>query len=465
MSIYIVTLTGTGILVTENTFTSSINKEIERSLKEQRNIHDSASLYLIYNQKNSEETLDIKDQSNRIVDMFSREKDFIEVYNSKAELLATSFNISLERNREDIDKARTEGLCYVLSEKDNIHYLFITDTIKVEGNELILSYIKNIEDIYLQKNEQYLIFLRVALIGLIFIAFISVFISRLIVKPIDILSQAARHIASGGFSERVVVSGKDEVSDLGNQFNKMATEIEKRINELRSEGERKQRFIDNLTHELRTPLTSVIGYSELLQKLSYDEAAFNKGLRYIHSEGQRMLKLISSLMGMIMFRENKLKVQKVSILKFLEEAIDLLKLRIEEKGIKIELKGDNFIANMDEDMIKEVIINLIDNSIKASKEDSKIVVGTEIIKGFYSIYVKDEGSGMEEEEIAKITEPFYRVDKSRARKAGGVGLGLSICKEIVEKHKGELLIESKLKEGTKVSVIFKEASKGEMEIA
>ncbi len=291
---------------------------------------------------------------------------------------------------------------------NNQHYLFVNELFKINKEQILLSYIKNITHVDTQKKQQYKFFVKTGAIGFIFIAILSMIISKLIIKPIENLSKASKHIAIGNYENRAQVITKDEIGTLAIQFNLMAEEIEKKIHELEEEAQRKQRFIDNLTHELRTPLTSVIGYSDILSSIKYDEGNFNKGLGYINSEGKRMLNLVTTL----------------------------------------------------KDMLKGVLINLIDNSIKASSCGSKIILGIEEFENTVCIYIKDFGCGMIDEEVKKVLEPFYRVDKSRARKDGGVGLGLSICDEIIKRHNGRLEINSKLCEGTTVRIYFEKEVKG-----
>ncbi|MCM0649701.1 HAMP domain-containing histidine kinase [Clostridium swellfunianum] len=461
MVIYIITLTATSLAVTENTHSNLTNSEIKRALQEERNMKDIAAVYLIANQKLSEDKLDIQDYSKRIVDMYGSDNIIVELYNKELKRLDASKNINWSFKRDDLDKLMKDGKNYVVRKQDGISYLFINDFIKGDSGELVLSYIKDISQVELQKNEQYKLFFITGIIGLIIIAAIVEGLSRILMRPIINLSSTAEKIASGNFSERAEIKGKDEISKLGIQFNKMAEEVENKIVELQSEGERKQRFIDNLTHELRTPLTSIIGYSELLQKIKYDETTYSKGLGYVHSEGVRMLKLVNSLMDMILLRKSSLNLENVNTISLLNEIVDLMHIKARDKSAKLLVKGESLQINMDRDMIKGGLLNLVDNAIKASYTGGKIIVGCEKIDSKCRIYVQDEGKGIAEGEISKLTEAFYRVDKSRARKDGGAGLGLAFCKQIVESHGGELVIESELEKGTRVSIVLPEYMKGE----
>ena len=287
-----------------------------------------------------------------------------------------------------------------------------------------------------------------------FVALISWALSKLVIRPIEELSSAAQNIASGNYKDRVKVTGKDEIGFLAEQFNIMADEVEQRINMLENESLRQQRFIDNLTHELRTPLTSIIGYADLLRKVDYDRELFTKSLNYIYSEGNRMLKLANTLMDVILLREKAFKLKKQPVLPLLNEVKGLLNVKAQEKGIQLQVIGEDLELPLEKDLLKGAIINLVDNAIKASRPGTVITLGVEQVQNKPCIYVADQGKGMDELEVRKVKEPFYRVDKSRSRKEGGLGLGLAICEQIVKVHGAELVIESQVGKGTKVKIIF-----------
>jgi signal transduction histidine kinase len=343
---------------------------------------------------------------------------------------------------------------FILRRDAGQHYLFVSDVLQIDEERIILSLIKDITHIDNHRREQYFFFTRIGVIGLVFVALITWIMSKFVMKPIKDLSLTAQNIASGNYNDRAKVTGRDEIGLLAEQFNIMASEIEHKINQLKEESQRQQRFVDNLTHELRTPLTSIIGYAEFLQKVDYDPGLFKKSLSYIQSEGKRMLKLANTLMDMILLREKAYQLQKHRILPLLAEVKDIMSVKAGEKGIQLKIQGKDMEVVIDRDLIKGVVINLVDNAINASQKGKVVILGTEEVNGKQSIYVKDEGKGMEEWEIEKVKEPFYRVDKSRSRKEGGIGLGLTICNQIITGHGAELAITSKVGKGTTVKIIF-----------
>ncbi|NLT94154.1 MAG: HAMP domain-containing histidine kinase [Clostridia bacterium] len=454
IGVYILSLTVTGIIVTENTYNSLLNKEIERSIDEADNLYSTLTLYLINNMRVSGREIELKDYSQGIVDMFETENSYLEIFDENLNLLASNTTQAWFLPRKELEAALQGQKNFILRRDDTgAHYLFISDMLRIDEEKMVLSFIKDISHIDEQRKEQYLFFFRVGIIGLFFVALIAWFISKFVIKPIKELSLTARSIASGNYKERAKVTGSDEVGLLAEQFNIMASEIERRISQLENESERKQRFIDNLTHELRTPLTSIIGYAEVLQKIDYDPEIFYKSLNYIQAEGSRMLKLANTLMDVILLREKALQLEKHNVLPILQEIKEIMKVKAEEKGLSIKVQGEETRLLLDKDLFKGAIINLVDNSINAS-EQGTIVLGIEKDQDKVAVFVQDEGKGMEDWERKRVREPFYRIEKSRSRKEGGLGLGLAITHQIVEGHGAELEIESQPGQGTKVSIVF-----------
>lgn len=165
-----------------------------------------------------------------------------------------------------------------------------------------------------------------------------------------------------------------------------------------------------------------------------------------------MLKLSKTLMKLILVREEKLCIKKINSMELLEGVKKSLDIKAKAKNIDVIINGPELSIEGDEELLQQLFINLLDNAIKASNLDGRVILGTEYINEKKAVYIKDFGVGMDKEELNKITEPFYRVDKSRSRKEGGVGLGLTICKEIVQRHGVAMEIDSKLNVGTEVRV-------------
>ena len=275
-----------------------------------------------------------------------------------------------------------------------------------------------------------------------------------LLRPVRELNKAAQDLAAGSYEQRVSVKGNDEISSLAQQFNRMADEIEGRMEQLQLESVRQQRFVDNLTHESRTPLTSIIGYAELLQKMDYEPAIFEKGLQYIYTEGKRMLNLNNMLLDLTFYREKNFELLPQPVLPICREVQELTAVRAAEHAITIQICGEDLVLPLEKDLLKSLLMNLVDNAIKASPEGSIIMIGIAVEKTRKLLYVQDFGRGMEPKELEKIKEPFYRVDKARSRKDGGVGLGVTICNQIAHTLQGSLQYESELGRGTIAKIYF-----------
>ncbi len=279
-------------------------------------------------------------------------------------------------------------------------------------------------------------------------------LSRRITRPIEDLTAAAKRIAEGDHTRRASAATRDEISELAAQFNRMADEVEKRIELLNVQSAEKQRFIDNLTHELKNPLTAIIGYANLLKTAKYDEETFFTAVEYIRSEGRRILDLTDRLFDLILYRKENLHPAAEPLAPLFAEISDLLQFKLEEKSLTLRTDPGLALLYLDRDLIKAALINLIDNAVKASRPGGEILLSASRHDGADCISVRDHGKGIPAEDIAKITEPFYRVHKTRVPDEKGVGLGLAITSEIVRLHRARLLIESEPDKGTRMCIHF-----------
>ncbi|GAA0179281.1 HAMP domain-containing sensor histidine kinase [Clostridium sediminicola] len=455
IGIYITTLFITGITITENSYNNLLNREVNRSILEAQNIKDNIGLYLNVLDKQNATTLSTREYSQRIIEVFYNDKSYFQIFGDELQILASNTKELILFNRIDIKRALgTKKDNYILKTIEDKHYLFINSYIEINNNRVVVSYIKDINYVDLEKDKQYSFFILVGLIGFVIIAMVTGVLTNYVIKPITNLSQTVRQISAGNYEKRVEITSSDEICELAIEFNKMADKIQSQIKELELESENKQIFIDDLTHEIRTPLTSIIGYADILRDMNYDKGKFDKGLGYIYSEGNRMLKLSKTLMNLILVREEDVVFEEIDSSDLLKDVKSVLDIKAKNKGINVFIEDKEVFINGDRALLKQLFINILENAIKASNLDGKIIIGNEDINGDKIIYIKDFGVGMDKEELEKITEPFYRVNKSRSRKEGGVGLGLTICKEIVMRHSAEMKIESESNKGTEIRVYF-----------
>lgn len=437
---------------------------IEGYIYEAGNILNNINLYL--SEQNS-----FADSATGIVDIFSKDGLAIEVYDAKMHRLAANTEGLEKIKRPELKAAlRNSGRqTFVLRRDSRGRYLaFFSQNLEREDESLLITVVKDISDLDVQRRATYVVAGQALVVGSIVVAVLIWLVTSFLTRPIRALNRASARIASGDYSERVPVSTQDEFGDLAQSFNIMAAAVEDNIAELEERNEAQSQMMDNLTHELRTPLTSIIGYADLLQRMPYDEATFTKGLGYIYSEGQRMLNLNKTLVDLTYTRHGAIVFETVDFLPIARDVCSLINLRAEEKGVSVFLCEAPLTMDVAPELMRSLLTNLLDNALKATPAGGRIALYAEAVGDRVNIVVRDTGKGMTTDQLSKITEPFYQVERSRNRSDdpfAGLGLGLAIVKQIVDKHHGSIRFESAPNQGTKVCVLLPRhqvpATKGE----
>ncbi|MDP4182638.1 MAG: ATP-binding protein [Bacillota bacterium] len=226
------------------------------------------------------------------------------------------------------------------------------------------------------------------------------------------------------------------------------------ISELRLLQEKQKQFVTNISHELKTPLTTILGYIDLLKERGDNKRIFDTSIEYLQSSGERLQRLVDDLIELSSLKRLQFEIEKrsVDISALIRDTVGQMALKANKFGIVIETELPQVKVIMADPLrIKQAVVNIIDNAIKYSQK-GKITVNLYEKQDNILLEIADNGRGIPEELKDKIFEPFYRVDKARSREIGGNGLGLSITKEIIDKHGGEIFIESSLGIGTKVII-------------
>lgn len=280
------------------------------------------------------------------------------------------------------------------------------------------------------------------------VATVFVFLTvKRIMAPLRDLKHAVQKMSSGDYSARVQVKTQDEVGQVAVAFNEMAEVIQR-------EDESQKTFLAIVSHELRTPISFVKGYSESIVQGLVDEQQKGEALQIIAREANRMERLTNDLMQLVRHEgERDLMKMPLVFSEVLRESIQLVFIQAQKKQIRIETDFDeNLIVEGDEERLKQIFINVIENAIRYSYENSKITVRLFEQNKMAVVQLQDEGIGIAKEHVSKVTERFYRVNKARSRSDGGSGLGLSIASMLVQKHGGQLTIESEEGKGTLVQI-------------
>lgn len=288
-----------------------------------------------------------------------------------------------------------------------------------------------------------------------FVLAISLFIIlRRTMKPITQLTKVVDDMAEGNWESKAPEAGKDEVATLGRHFNRMADKIQDNIQQIRQEADAKQEFVDNFAHELKSPLTSIYGFAEYVQKANIPEDEKIQCMSYIMDESKRLLQLSYTLLDMAKIRNEAIHIEEVKLCDVEEQIQKRMETLCAERGVTLvcNRSADTLFAN--EVLLFSLLCNLIQNAVYACKSGDIVTWGVEEEGANIRIYVEDNGCGMTKEQVKRVKEPFYRVDKARSREAGRTGLGLAICSQIVEYHNARMNIQSEPDKGTIITVLF-----------
>ena len=227
----------------------------------------------------------------------------------------------------------------------------------------------------------------------------------------------------------------------------------------------RKEFVANVSHELKTPITTIKSYTETLLDSDLDELSQKKFLKVIDRENSRMSRIVTDLLSLsnIDYNRDNLHFVKFDTYEFIDEAIESQSLLITQKKHKIELDIDMDIKDIyaDKNGADQILTNIISNACKYTPDFGKISISAKNLDTFVEIKVSDNGIGIPKEDLPRITERFYRVEKGRSRAMGGTGLGLSIANEMIKSLGGSLKVESIFGEGTSITLLFKAGDEDE----
>lgn len=321
-----------------------------------------------------------------------------------------------------------------------------------------LETVREVTDIFSAQTRQYETLFHIMLGMLLFAGVTAFVMSKLMASRIVALSKITKEIAAGNLSRRGREGGGDEIGQLSQNFNQMADDLEETIHHLREEASRRERFVGAVSHELKTPLTAIIGYSDMLARQEVTPERLHICADYIRREGKRLEALSMRLLDLIVLKNQKLRRTPVDISAFLAEVCALLAPQIAGREIVLTCRLEEAQIEMEPDLMKTALLNLLDNAQKAMDHGGEIhIIGT-WCNADYILSIRDTGKGMEEQELSKIREAFYMVDRSRSRQQGGAGLGLAICDEILTLHGFGIHFESQPNWGTTVNLTLKGAA-------
>jgi signal transduction histidine kinase len=282
------------------------------------------------------------------------------------------------------------------------------------------------------------------------------FITERVTNPLKNMTKATKSFAKGDFSTRVTVSGDDEIAELGAAFNNMAESLDN-FEKMRNS------FLANVSHDLRTPMTTIAGFIDGITSGAIPPEKHDYYLGIISTEVHRLSRLVSELLDISRLEsgERKFNFVDFDIAEMARVILISFEKQIEEKNLDVifEADFDEIITAADKDAIHQVLYNLMHNAIKFSKNGGKFAISVTMTQGKkIRVSVYNEGQGIPKEELPLIFDRFYKADKSRGLDKSGVGLGLYICKTIIDAHGEEIHAESPNSNGAEFWFTLKEGN-------
>ena len=418
--------------------------------------YDSIYSHITQHQKLSDEYFQkFRTASNNTYEVLSEMLKYFKLSNTELQILDTQGKVLINTTEFQPDTAiKTSDVPQALSGsfgrwvgKQQItgeNTMAVSKAKQVDGEMYVIRYVTSLE----RANEKlFNITMLAVMIGVAVLAVVLVFsmgLANSIVKPINHITAMSARMAQGKFETRIKGGYKYEIGELASTLNYMAEEIV-RSNQVKDD------FISSISHELRTPLTGIKGWSETIHSGGYDPEETKIGMQIISKETDRLISLVEELLDFSKLQQNEMKLVmgEVNLKDLLQEIMLNTWTKAESKNIQLKLESEETpIITGDGNRLKQVFLNLVDNAIKFSHENSTILLTVKCDPSWVHVSVKDTGIGISEEHVKRVRDRFFQVNPLN----GGTGLGLAISQQLVEKHNGTMIIESAIDEGTTVIV-------------
>lgn len=353
-------------------------------------------------------------------------------YQDYDDALVSSNRIGVSLNKTGTDE-KIMSLTYILRNENGKNY----------G---ALRYIVSLEGAYNQYIKIAVIVILIFMLIILFITLLGSYFVSSIVKPVEKINEITKVIAKGDFTVRLESNTDDEIGELSESINEMASKLNQ-IDKIKNE------FISTVSHEIRTPLTAIKGWGETLKSIKDNEELTIKGLDIIISETSRLSDMVEELLDFSRMQNGSMKINYnvFDIIPVIDNVFLSYKQKADSENkqlIKDISDNAHLFIEGDQDKIKQVLINIIDNAIKYTEKDDVVKIRLERNEKYVTIYFIDSGKGISEKDLPYIKEKFYKADNT----IRGTGIGLAVADEIIKSHSGTLNIDSKLNEGTTVKI-------------
>lgn len=366
-----------------------------------------------------------------------------------------------------LEETEENRYAYRVIRQGERYYIQTGSSVNALGRGLYLETLRDVSQVFVERETGFTVYRRLMVLMLALGIVIMHFIASRLTKPIRLLMKATREMAAGDYGYRAEQVSNDELGQLTQDFNHMSEALEKTIDQLEEEVQSREEFVGAFAHELKTPLTSIIGYADMLRSRKLDEEKSFRSANYIYTEGKRLETMSLRLLDIMVTKKEGARLQRAATETLFEY---LRNMFLPKEDMDFQFSYEPAVVTADISLIQTVLVNLIDNACKASEPGSRIEIIGRVVepasakqekedKKGYWFGVRDHGIGIPAEEISKVTQAFYMVDKSRARSRNGAGLGLALCAEILALHGSRLEIESTPGQGTTVSFLLREEGK------
>lgn len=439
-----------GTMLIHRSFKTSLSSTIDSDLQNYESIQSTLLIAVDTNSVSS--YIDMSNIINQLSAQGNSNRKNIILRNSDMEVVSIMNSSFTYKEMKPSDENTCNSIIW---RENNNYYLQLCSSMDINTENLDISQMDIVYDItsvYAARAQEQNTF-RLLLIAIFVVGSItSMIAASLLTKPLEKLSSLAQHISHGDYSARLHIHSGDEIEALANDFNNMADTIEDNISELHFSMEKQEQFMGSFAHELKTPMTSIIGYADLLRSQNMSEDETNEAANYIFSEGKRLESLSLKLLDLLVVKNQETILTPTDPSLAIQNVINVMKPELAKEHITLKSSCRKGCCMMDIDLFQSLIINIIDNARKAIDDNGLIHVAGTVRDDNYVIIIKDNGRGMPPEEITRISEAFYRIDKSRFRAQGGAGLGLAICSKIAEIHQAKIKYKSAVGRGTVVTI-------------
>jgi len=440
-------------IIVNYTLNKSMLERETQTLDQYFTLHRIETLKLINDQKINVEQLFTGQYAPFIASHLSSNSNFqVQLFNQEETIVGSS-DKELMLKREDIKSALSGKISTIIVEENDNRYFIYSAPLSYKG-EIIggIRYILNLEQHDATIAEMRLWFIAVACACLIIAVLAGYSFSNALLKPLYELKLALKKVATGDFSFKVRQRSKDEIGEITNDFNTMSDNLVHHIALLEYEQDKQKNFYDHVTHELKTPLTSIIGFSNLIEKVNSLEEIRNCN-HYIHKESTKLLDMVEELLHTSLMQNDvwNIKRKYINLADLTEECVQILKPTLEKSAISLRVIKQPSVVYIDPVRTQQVIFNIIDNAIKHS-ECTEIKIELNEDKENIIMKVKDNGKGMSHEKLQRIFKA--KTKKNQVVTPNSHGLGMPIVKQLMELQGGAVQITSEEKIGTIVTLYF-----------